>query len=174
MGIATCLIIMLYVVDELSYDRYNEKSERIVRVVLKGKVNGEVIKEAVTPAPVGPTLARELPEVADATRLRNYGSPKVYYQNNAFRNARLAFVDPNFFEIFTLPLLQGDPKTALSQPNTIIITKEQAQKFFGDENPINKILEFNDTREQFKVTGVIDKVPANSHFHFELFASMSF
>src|SRR5689334_13571693 len=77
LGIATCLIILLFVADELSYDRFNEKSDRIVRVVLKGKVNGEVIKEAVTPAPVAPTLKNEFPEVADATRIRRFGSPKI-------------------------------------------------------------------------------------------------
>src|SRR5690349_4945 len=77
MGIATCLIIMLFVADELSFDRYNEKAGQIARVVLKGKVNGEVIKEAVTPAPVGPALKSELPEVLDATRLRTGGYPKI-------------------------------------------------------------------------------------------------
>jgi len=172
MGIATCLIIMLFVVDELSYDRYNEKADQIVRVVLKGKVNGEVIKEAVTPAPVAPTFMDEFPEVLKATRIRRYGSPKITYKNNTYRNSKLAFVDPNFFEVFTLPLLQGNSKTALAEPNTIVITRELALKYFGKEDPINKLLEFDETGEQYKVTGVIDKVPVNSHFHFDLFASM--
>ncbi len=171
-GIATCLIIMLFVVDELSFDRFNEKAERIVRVVLKGKVNGEVIREAVTPAPVTPTLVKEFPEVSLGTRLRRMGSPKIRYQNNTYRNSKIAFVDPNFFEVFTLPFLEGNPKTALAEPHTIVITKEQALKFFGNEDPINKVLDFKETGDQYKVTGVIDKVPTNSHFHFDLFASM--
>ena len=171
-GIATCLIIMLFVVDELSFDRYNEKADQIVRVVLKGKVNGEVIKEAVTQAPVAPTLLKEFPEVVDATRLRTSGSPKITYNNNTFRNSKLAFVDPNFFEVFTLPLLQGDPKTALAEPHTMVITREQALKYFGNEDPINKLLTFEDTGISYKVTGVINSVPKNSHFHFDLFASM--
>lgn len=171
-GVATCLIIMLFVVDELSFDRFNEKANQMVRVVLKGKVNGEVIKEAVTAAPVAATLAAEFPEVLQATRLRSMGSPKISYKNTAFKNNKVAFVDPNFFEVFTLPLIQGNPATALIEPNTIVITKEQARKYFGEEDPINKILEFTDAKEQYKVTGVIDKVPANSHFHFDLFASM--
>lgn len=172
MGIATCLIIMLFVVDELSFDRYNEKADRIVRIVLKGNVNGEIIKEAVTAAPVASTLKNEFSEVLDATRLRRAGSPKITYKNNTFRNNKLAFVDPNFFNVFTLPLLQGNPKTALAEPNTIVITREQALKYFGIDDPINKLLDFKETGEQYKVTGVIDKVPANSHFHFDLFASM--
>lgn len=172
MGIATCLIIMLFVVDELSFDRYNEKADQIVRVVLKGKVNGEIIKEAVTPAPVAPALKNEFPEVLDGTRLRRFGTPKITYKNNTFRNSRLAFVDPNFFQVFTLPLVQGDPKTALAEPNTIVITREQALKYFGNEDPLNKLLDFKDSGEQYRVTGIIDKVPVNSHFHFDLFASM--
>ncbi len=172
LGIATCLIIMLFVVDELSFDRFNEKADQIVRVVLRGKVNGEIIKEAVTAAPVAATLASEFPEVLQATRLRRMGSPKISYKNTSFKNSNVAFVDPNFFEVFTLPLIQGNPKTALLEPNTIVITKEEAHKYFGDEDPINKILEFADANEQYKVTGVIEKVPANSHFHFDLFASM--
>lgn len=173
MGIATCVIIMLFVVDELSFDRYHEKANQIVRVVLKGKVNGEVIKEAVTPAPVGPTLKNELPGVHDATRLRNAGFPKIAYENKTYKNGKFAFVDPNFFQVFTFSFVRGNPETALLEPNTIVITQEQARKYFGSEDPINKLLMFKDTGEQYKVTGIIDKIPANSHFHFDLLASMT-
>ncbi|MBL7875996.1 MAG: ABC transporter permease, partial [Cyclobacteriaceae bacterium] len=86
MGIATCLMIMMFVVDELSYDRYNEKADQMVRIVLKGKVNGEVIKEAVTAAPVAATLKNEFPEVLDATRLRRLGSRKITYNENTFKS----------------------------------------------------------------------------------------
>lgn len=172
LGIATCLMIMLFVVDELSFDRYNVKADQIVRVVLKGKVNGEVIKEAVTPAPVAGTLKNEFPEVSKATRLRRFGSPKITYKNIAYRNSTLAFVDPNFFQVFTLLFLQGNSETALKEPHTIVITREQALKYFGNEDPMNKLLDLNETGDQYKVTGVIDRVPANSHFHFDLFASM--
>jgi putative ABC transport system permease protein len=172
MGIATCLIITLFVVNELSYDRYNEKADRIVRIVLKGKVNGEIIKEAVTPAPVAPTLKNEFPEVAEATRLRSAGSPKIKYKNTTYWKSKLAYVDPNFFQVFTLPFIQGDPTTALTEPHTMVITKDEALKYFGAEDPINKLLELKESGEQFKVTGVIENVPSNSHFHFGLFASM--
>lgn len=171
-GIATCLIIMMFVMDELSFDRYNEKADQIVRVVLKGKMNGEIIKEAVTPAPVASTFKNELPEVLDATRLRTFGSPKITYKNTTYRNSKVALVDPNFFEVFTLPLLKGNPKTALAEPYTLVITKDEALKYFGNEDPINKLLDFNETGKQYKVTGIIDNVPASSHFHFDLFASM--
>ncbi|HTE28818.1 MAG TPA: ABC transporter permease [Chryseolinea sp.] len=173
MGIATCLIIMLFVVDELSFDRYNEKADQIMRIVLKGHMNGEAIKEAVTPAPVAQTLKNEFPEVVSATRLRRMGTPKVTYNNNTFRGDRFAYVDPNFFHVFTLPLIRGDARTALAEPHTEVITQEQALKYFGNEDPLDKILDLKETGEQFKVTGVIAMVPANSHFHFDLFASMT-
>ena len=143
-----------------------------MRVVLKGKMNGEIIKEAVTPAPVAHTLATEFPEVVQATRLKRLGSPKITYKNTTYRNSKLAFVDPNFFEVFTLPLLKGDAKTALKEPRTIVITQDEAVKYFGNEDPLNKLLDFKETGEQYKVTGVMKNVPSNSHFHFDLFASM--
>jgi len=172
LGIATCLIIMLFVVDELSFDRYNEKADQIVRVGLHGKVNGEIINEVVTPAPVASTLKAEFPEVVDATRLRSVGNRKIKYTDITYRNTKLALVDPNFFDVFTLPFIKGDPSTALMEPFTLVITKEQAVKYFGDEDPINKVLDFVWSGNQYKVTGVIDKVPANSHFHFDMFASL--
>jgi putative ABC transport system permease protein len=172
MGMATCLLIMLFVVYEFSYDRYHKNADQIVRVVLNGLVNGEIIKEAVTPAPVASTLKSEFPEVEDATRLRRSGSPNITYNNTTYRNSELAFVDPNFFQVFTLPFLQGDPRTALTEPHTVVITKEEALKYFGTEDPLGKVLEFKDSGEPFKVTGIIESVPANSHFHFDLFASM--
>ena len=172
LGIATCLMIMLFIVDELSFDRYNEKADQIVRVVLKGNVNGEVIKEAVTPAPVAAAFKNDFPEVVHATRLRRMHSPKITYQNTTYRNSRIAFVDPNFFEVFTLPFVKGNSKTALIEPYTIVITEDEAIKYFGKEEPIDKLLDFKETGEQYKVTGVIKNVPSNSHFHFDFFASM--
>ncbi|MEN7551124.1 ABC transporter permease [Rapidithrix thailandica] len=172
LSIATSLIIALFVTDELSYDCYNEKADQIFRVVLKGKINDEIVKEAVCPAPVAPTLEREFPEVLQSARLCDSGSPRISYRNKTFRDNKLAFVDPVFFSIFTLPFLKGAPQTALKKPHTIVITSEQAEKYFGEEDPIGKILEFKDWNQQYKVTGVIENIPANSHFHFDFFASM--
>lgn len=172
-GIATCLIIVLFVQDELSYDRYNEKADRIVRVVFKGMMNGEHMKEAVTMAPTAHTIEQDYPEVEAATRLRDYGYHKITVGDKTFKDGNLAYVDGNFFQIFTLPLIKGDSKTALKEPNTIVITQAIANKYFGAEDPIGKVLTFKDWKQAYKVTGVIDKVPANSHFHFDLFGSMA-
>ena len=171
-GISICFIIMLFVNDELSYDRYNKNADRIVRVVFKADINGGKIFEANIMPPVAQAMKHDYPEVENATRLNAAGSPKVTYKNKSFKDDKLAFVDPSFLSIFTLPLIEGDAKTALLQPNTIVITKALAEKYFDNEDPLNKILSFPDNHETFKVTGVINKVPANSHFHFDMFGSM--
>lgn len=168
-GIASFLILILFVMDEISYDRYNEKVDRIARVVTKGKMGETFMNHAHTAAPIASVLVREFPEVLAATRLRKVESPKIDFKNKTFRDSKVAMVDPNFFEIFTLPFIDGDEKTALKEPNTIVITQEEAVKYFGDENPLNKVLLYGESGQQFRVTGVIEKVPDNSHFHFDLF-----
>lgn len=175
LGIATCLLIILYVWNELSYDRFNEKADQIVRVVFKGKMNGGEIKEATVMPPVAQTFKKDFPEVLDATRLRSYGTPRVNYGDKTFRDDPMAFVDPNFFNVFTLPLIKGDAATALQQPNTVVISKSVAKKYFGNENPVGKVLHFIDNdNAALTVTGMYDEVPANSHFdHFGLLASMA-
>jgi putative ABC transport system permease protein len=172
-GIAVCFIIMMYVQNELSFDRFNKNADRIVRVVFKADINGGKIFEANVMPPVAQAMKNDYPEVQDATRLQHAGTLKVTYKDKSFKEDEMAFVDPNFFNIFTLPLIEGDAKTALQQPNTIIISKAIAKKYFGEEDPLGKTLLLPDNKDaSFKVTGVIDKVPANSHFHFDLFASM--
>ncbi|MDQ2752361.1 MAG: ABC transporter permease, partial [Bacteroidota bacterium] len=172
-GIDTCFIIMLYVQDELSYDKFNVKANNIVRVVFHANINGGEINESVTMPPVAQTMKKDFPEVQDATRLLPMGAAKVSYKEKTFKDDLFAFVDPNFFSIFTLPMIEGDAKNALQQPHSIVITKEAAAKYFGKENAIGKTLGFNNNTEFYKVTGVIENIPANSHFHFDMFGSMT-
>ena len=172
LGIASCLIITLFVADELSYDRYHEKADEIANVVFRAMVNGEEIKEGVVMAPVGHTLKQEFPEVLDASRIRNIGTPKIVVENKSYREARFSFVDPNFFNVFTLPIIQGDSQSPLEEPNTAILTKAQAEKFFGATNPIGQLFFLDNQAQPLKVTGIIEEVPQNSHFHFDIFASM--
>lgn len=173
MGIASCLVIMLFVVDELSYDRFNENADRIVRVVFRGSVQGEKMNEAHVMPPVAKTLLADYPEVENATRLRAYGTPKVTHNDRTFRNNTFAFVDSNFFQVFTLPLLEGDPTKALVQPNSLVISRATAQKYFGEADPIGKVLSFKDWNQDFTITGVMENIPENSHFQFDLLGSMA-
>ncbi|KAG1651631.1 putative ABC transporter permease YknZ [Nymphon striatum] len=172
LGIGSCLIIMLFVVDELSYDQYNENADEIVNVVFRAKINGEEIKEGAVMAPVGKTLKQEFPEVLDATRIRNIGMPKIIIENESYREDRFAFVDANFFNVFTLPIIDGNTINPLQEPNTAVITKVQAEKFFGATNAIGELFYLEGEEQPYRVTGVIEKMPQNSHFHFDIFASM--
>ncbi|CAN5484033.1 ABC transporter permease [soil metagenome] len=172
-GIATCLVILMYVQSELSYDRFNKKADRIVRVIFMGEVAGEKLKEASVMPPVAKTLLADYPEVEEATRLNNAGSPIITYGDKTFKEGSVAFVDSNFFDVFTLPLVAGDKRSALLEPNSVVITKEIAIKYFGKEDAIGKVLFFKSWNSNYKVTGVINKIPVNSHFHFDFFASMS-
>ncbi|MEO6637817.1 MAG: ABC transporter permease, partial [Ginsengibacter sp.] len=171
-GISICFIIMLYVQDELSYDRFNKNAGRIVRIVFKADISGGKIFESNVMPPVAAAMKNDYPEVEEATRLQPSGSPKVIYKNKTFKDDQLAFVDPDFFSIFTLPLIKGDAKTALLQPHSLVVTSALAKKYFGEEDPLGKTLSFNGN-DAYKVTGVIDQVPANSHFHFDMFGSMA-
>lgn len=174
LGISTCFIIMLYVQDELSYDKFHENATNIVRIVFRADINGGKINESVTMAPVAQTLKNDFPEVNDATRLLDYGNPKISYENNVFKDLRFAFADPNIFDIFTLFMIEGNPETALLEPHTVVITQSTAKKYFGAENAIGKtILLTADDDQPYQVTGVIKDIPSNSHFHFDLFGSMT-
>ena len=172
-GISVCFVIMLFVQDELSYDRFNVKADRIVRVLFKSTINGSKINEATVMPPTAQALKNDYPEVEEATRLHAAGKPKITFGDKKFKDAEFAFVDANFFSVFTLHFLKGDA-SALQQPNTIVVTNDFAKKCFGDEDPIGKTLQLNNNNsELYKVTGVIDKIPANAHFHFDLFGSMA-
>lgn len=172
-GIATCLIILLLIRYELSFDRYNQKADRIVRVVFKGAVQGEKMNEAHVMPRVAEVLKRDYPEVQEATRLRLGGFPKILSGGKAFREDALAFVDSNFFDVFTVKFVKGDRNTALLEPNSVVISESVARKYFAGEDPVGSLLTFRDPGTSYLVTGVIRDLPATSHFRFGLFASMS-
>lgn len=170
-GMATCLLILMFVSDELSYDAYNEKADRIYRVAGSFRYGGRDIDIAVAPAPMAKVLMDEFPEVEDAVRFRQRGRYIFRYGENSYKETRVSYVDASFFNLFSIPLLRGDPETALTQPNTIILSRKTAQKYFGEQDPIGKTLRQND-RTDYMVTGVFEDIPDNSHFHFDILISM--
>ena len=172
-GMTVCFVIMLFVQDELSFDKFNKNADNIVRVVFNASINGGKISESNVMPPVAQAMKNDYPEVEDATRLRTEGTPKVTYKEKSFKNDLFASVDPNFFKVFTIKFIEGDAANALSQPNTVVITRETAVKYFGDEDPLGKTLHFGDQNQPYKVTAVIEKLPANAHFHFDMFGSMT-
>jgi putative ABC transport system permease protein len=171
-GMATCLIIMLFVHNEFSYDRYNDRADQIVRIEFRASIQKEKIKEANVMPPVAQVLLKEYPEVKEATRLQQGGAQIVQYKDMAFEEY-IAFADSNFFHVFTLPLLRGDQATALLQPDNIIISRDIAFKYFGALDVIGRQLTLKGWNKNYTVSGVFDKIPENSHFHFDLFASMA-
>jgi putative ABC transport system permease protein len=173
LGISSCLLIVLFVQNQLSYDRYNKKADRIFRVVLRGKMQVGELKEANVMPPVAATLKKDFPEIEEATRIRPYGSPRITYGNKTFKEDQIAFVDSNFFRVFTVPLIKGNPHTALAAPNNVVISRSVAKRYFGDEDPVGKVLQFKDNKAAATVTGLFDEIPANSHFHFGVLVSMS-
>ncbi|HZK63465.1 MAG TPA: ABC transporter permease [Puia sp.] len=172
-GIGTCLLILLFVMNEFSYDRFNKKADRIVRVVFRGSVQGEKMKEANVMPPVAQALKADYPEVLEATRLRAYGRPRFITGEKSFAEADFAFVDSNFFQVFTFPFLQGDPKTALLQTHALVISETVAKKYFGRQNPMGKMITFKGWDAPYKITGVMNDMPENAQFHFDLLGSMA-
>ncbi|MFC1583711.1 ABC transporter permease [Candidatus Neomarinimicrobiota bacterium] len=171
-GVAACIIILLYVQDELSYDRWNTKADRIYRVTVKGAIGGNEFEMALSTAPLAATLVADYPEVEDAGRITYTGGyPVLRYGDKAFSEERWASADSNIFDIFDFEFVLGDPKTALNRPNSIVMTESMADRYFGDENPIGKMVTSDKTNERM-VTGVIKDIPHNSHFHYEHLLSL--
>ena len=173
-GIASSIIILLFVLDELSYDRHNEHFADIYRICIRGKIQGNEMEAALSNAPMGATLKRDFPEVTEFTRLFTFdGDPIVRYEDRVFVEQEFYYADSTFFNVFTAPVIQGDPEKMLNRPNTLVLTEETARKYFGDENPVGKMLKVGQEEENFEVTGVVRGFPHNSHFRFNMLSSMS-
>jgi putative ABC transport system permease protein len=172
-GIAVCLLITLYVIDELSYDKYNTKADRIYRVDGDIQFGGNHFILAVAPDPMGPTLKKDFPQVEQYVRFRGYGGFLVKKGTENVQEGNVIYADSTLFDVFTLPIIEGDPKTALTAPYSIVITEDIAKKYFNTvTNVVGKNFIINDTGN-YKITGVIKNVPKQSHLRFDFFVSLS-
>ncbi|HJP63851.1 MAG TPA: ABC transporter permease, partial [Mucilaginibacter sp.] len=172
LGLATCLLIVFYVYDELSYDRYNVKGDRIYRVNNDIKFGGNENSYAVSPAPMAAEMKNDFPEIEYVTRFRNRGGNQVKKGNQNIQENNMVYADPTLFDIFTLPMTDGNPATALKETHTIVISETIAKKYFNTTKAVGKVMTFNDTA-LYKVTGVIKDIPKRSHFNFDFFISMT-
>ena len=170
-GLATCLLIMLYVLDELSYDKYNVNAARIYRVNNEIKFNGNYLDLAQVPAVMGPTMLREMPQVQQYVRINWHGSFLVKKGDENIQEQRVAYADSTLFDVFTLPVIAGDAKTALKDYHSLVITETIARKYFNSTNVVGKTMLMNDT-SNYKITAVIKDIPKQSHFHFDFFVPM--
>jgi putative ABC transport system permease protein len=171
LGLATCLLIVFYVFDELSYDRYNTKANRIFRLNNNIKFGGNENSYSESPAPTAAALKADFPEIEQVTRFRQRGGNQVKKGNQNLQEENMVYADNAIFDVFTLPMIDGNPATALKETHSVVITEKVALKYFNTTNAAGKILTFNDTA-LYKVTGVIKNIPKQSHFNFDFFISM--
>src|SRR5215831_932456 len=176
-GLATCLLILLYVLDELSYDKYNANADRIYRVNNEIKFGGNYFDLAQGPAPMGITMVRDFPQVEQYTRICWYGSFLVRKGNENIQEGRVGYADSTLFDVFSLPMLAGNPKTALKEYHGLVITEKIAKKYFPQDaennisNIVGKTLLINDTGN-YKIAAVIKDIPTQSHFNFDFFVPL--
>ena len=179
-GIASCLLIMIYVHNELSYDTYNSKYYRTYRVLHKYASDAEVPENKLLPAselqvwgnaPVAQALKDYFPQVEHVFRFTSEFGYLMEYNGRRFQEVGIPYADSTFYQVFDWDWIAGNPATALTRPNTIILSRALAEKYFGDENPIGKVMTI-DSDYDYEVTGVYE-IPPNSHFDFNAFVSMS-
>jgi len=170
-GLACVILITLYVLDELNYDRHHDKADRIYRIANHIRFGGNDSWYAVCPAPLADALMSEIPEIEVANRFRSWGDFLVKKDVENFNEEGVIWADPEVFNVFTIPLLKGNPEKVLKDPNTLIISESGARKYFGDTDPMNQTLILNNSMN-YKVTGVFQDMPVNSHFHFDFMLAM--
>lgn len=170
-GIASCLIIVFYIIDELSYDRHHLDADRIYRVNCEVKFGENHLKLAVAPAPLADALRRDYAETEHTTRFWNGGSILMKRTDTNIKESHAIYADSSVFTVFTIPFIQGNPKQALTEPNTMVISQRTAEKYFPNENPVGQTL-IIENRDNYKITGVYENMPATSHINFDVMLAL--
>jgi len=173
-GLTCCLLILTYILNELSYDRYNKDADQVYRVTRTFyNGNGEqTLKLSTVAPPFGYYMPAEFPEIREMTRLLNNGTVPIRYQDKLLNQKDVYFADQNLFDIFSVKVLEGNPKEALKEPFSVMMTESTAKKYFGNEDPMNKVIRANDQFD-VKVTGVYKDFPPNSHLHPDILVSFN-
>ena len=170
-GMATCILILMYIQDELGYDRYHPHADRVYRIVDDIESGGQTVQTAGTPTAWGPALKRDFPEIELLVRMRGTGSAwLVDLGNTIYYERKVIWAEPDLFKMFSVPLVSGDPGTALVEPYSMVISEDLSFKYFGAEDPVGKVVNL-DNRWDFTVTGVMKNIPTNSHMRPDMFVS---
>jgi putative ABC transport system permease protein len=172
-GLTSFLFITLYVLDELSYDRFHKNYENIYSIKVVGRLAGGVLDQAVTAAPMASAILNDYPEVLAATRVTQMGAWLIRFGENKYNEDGVLFADSTFFKVFDFKLLKGDPNTALVRPRSMVLTEKYARKYFGNQDPMGQKMIVEADTILYTVTGVVRDVPDNSHIKFDMLASMS-
>jgi putative ABC transport system permease protein len=163
-GLAVCIMLLMYIKHEISYDRFHDRADHIYRLCQP--------QHPYHAPQTARLLADNLPEIKDFTRILYSGSGIVQYKENKFKEDGIAFADASFFRIFSFTFTQGDPQTALQPPSTVVISEKLARKYFGAENPIGHSIKL-DNELNFTVSGVMKDMPSNSHFHYDIIMTLT-
>ena len=169
-GIACCILIVGYVFHELSYDKHHENTHNIFRLRSELKISGEYLDIPKSSPPMADYLVNNYPEVIDAVRFRKIGRVPVRYRNVQYYEDHLFFADNSVFEIFTFPIVKGNPQTALNTANSAVITEDFAKRYFGEDDPLGKVFNINNHYD-LTITGIVENVPHNAHFKFDMLCS---
>ncbi len=170
-GMACCILIIIFIMTEMGYDKFHTKADRIYRMAIDATLGERIINMPVSNNPSGPTLVRDYPEVENAVRLNSWRArTSLTYQGLQFYEDGIFWADQSFFSVFSFPLIRGDAETALQVANSMVLTESTAEKYFGAEDPMGKVLKVNNQAD-YTVTGVCRDAPQNSHFHFDMLAS---
>jgi len=173
LGIVSFIMIMMFVLGELSYDWFNQNSDRIYRLCIRAGIGDTKINQTNSSTRMFSEMLAKFPEIETGVKFSGWQDVLVRVGDKTISEPTVMYVDSTIFNVFTIPLIAGDPSTALSRPNTLVISQSTARKFFGQQNPMGKIMGV-DTGGfgQFEVTGIFKDIPPNSHFHFGLMASL--
>ncbi|NOU19917.1 MAG: FtsX-like permease family protein [Bacteroidales bacterium] len=172
-GIAGSLMITLYVLNEFNYDRFNNDYDRIYRIARKAKIKGDPIRSALTCAPMANAIMNECPEIESVTRLSRMGDWLIGSGDRKFNEEQVLFADSSLFGMFSFKLIKGDPKKVLSRPRTMVMTQTAVKKYFGSEDPFGKSIRVGQDTTLYEITGIMEDVPPNSHFHFLILCSIN-
>jgi len=175
-GIAASVLIFLYIIHEMSYDKFHEKADKTYRITADWSNDGDSrIHQLGTPYVLAQTIREKYPQVEAITQITGpIMDVIIRYRDTAFKETDAFCADPTFFDVFSFPLIKGDPETSLEDPNMIIMTQSMARKYFGNADPVGKTIEIQGFGDNafFKVTGVMEDIPPNSHFRFDMLISM--
>jgi putative ABC transport system permease protein len=174
-GLSCCLLIAIYILNELSYDRYNKNADniyRIERTFLNAETGALSLELGAVAPPFAPLLQNDFKDIKEVTSILPAGTSAIKYGENIFNQDNVFFADENLFNVFDFKITKGNPAVALRDPFSAMLTEETAKKYFGNDNPMNKIIRLNNQYD-FKVTGIYKALPANSHWHPDVMISFN-
>jgi putative ABC transport system permease protein len=173
-GIASALLIMLYVIDEMSYDKFHPNAKNIYRICIDAKLQDTEMRAPISNAPIGPTAVETYPDILNYTRIFTFGGdPDIRYEDKVFVEKNIIHADSTFFQVFNgFKLIRGNPDKILNVANQVILTESSARRYFGDDDPIGKVLKVWQNSQNWEVVGIMEDIPTNSHLKFDMIHSM--